>query len=220
MLIAAGGAQARMRSPIAIAWCTALGRPRSVHECPPGPVTVTRWRTEAMPPTARLSMPCPSIAISPRTGSRSSSALTPRRSPRPSSPTVKAIRTGEEGGASTSSRATCRSTAMPSALSPMPGPIRRPPSRRTVSGVSAGKTVSRCAHTASAGPSSPIRATTLPTSSKAASRRSACRRASTSSPRSRSAKVGAGIRQSASAASLIRATASASGIRVAATERG
>ena len=42
--------------------CTALGRPRSHHECPPGPVTVSRTRTEPTASVNTRSAPCPSSA--------------------------------------------------------------------------------------------------------------------------------------------------------------
>ncbi len=68
--------------------------PRSDHGWPPGPRTVTRRRTDPTPAVLIASSIWPSTATNAPTSRSSSSALAPRRSPRPSSPTVAARTTG------------------------------------------------------------------------------------------------------------------------------
>ena len=72
--------------------------PRSDHGWPPGPRTVTRRRTDPTPAVLIASSIWPSTATNAPTSRSSSSALAPRRSPRPSSPTVAARTTGRVSG--------------------------------------------------------------------------------------------------------------------------
>ena len=80
-----------------------------------------------------------------------------------------------------------------------PGPRSTSPSRTGSSGVSAGKTVSRCAATTTAAPSPPTRASTLPAPSARGSRPASARRRAISRPR-----VGLGERRRGDRAELER----------------
>ena len=71
-----------------MAWI-AEGRPKAPKECPPGPEKINSKRRLPVPPAVIRLRRTPSTEINPSTPSRSRNrALTPRRSPRPSSPTL------------------------------------------------------------------------------------------------------------------------------------
>ena len=118
---------------------------------PPGPLKVTRKRALPIAMCDRLN-PWPSMetnrSILPFSVSLKR-RLTPRRSPRPSSPTVPTNVTvpGVATLALFNALATASTSASPRQSSPIPGPRSTYPSRRTLTLVPRGNTVSRWALT-------------------------------------------------------------------------
>ena len=122
--------------------CTALGRPRSHHECPPGPVTVSRTRTEPTASVNTRSAPWPSSASTASGASSRQAWRAPRSPPSPSSPTVKTTASGASAGPASARSATATAVATAIALSPIPGPHSQPSRRVTPRAVASPKTSS------------------------------------------------------------------------------
>ncbi len=184
--------------------CSGLARPKSDHECPPGPRTSTRTRRE---PSARCTIrrnPDPSMETNAPAPESSPPArkrcFTPNRSPAPSSPVVATNQSGRTVGSRSSAiaAAVASSAVRPRQLSVIPGAWIRRPTVRGSTSVPAGNTVSRWAvTTAGCGCSPPepgSSPSTFPTSS-ACTRCSptSLNRSATYAPRFPSWKVGAGM---------------------------
>src|SRR5882672_7185808 len=127
--------------------------------------------------------------------------FTPRRSPEPSSPTVAVKRTGRtvDTPERTSASATVTRAARPRALSEIPGPCSRAPSRSTETSRPSPNTVSRWAlSTTGSWRNAPSQPVTLPTESTVTSVRPDSRyKSARCAPRAPSAPVGAAMAESA-----------------------